>query len=218
MMEKSRIAVLIGRNGKTKKIIEELTKTKIEIDSESGDYNVKYNNENSESQKIDDNTLEEFNEILEELELDDLSLENLSFEPNFSIWLANTIIDAINIGFKPEKALKLIDDEYSFVKILLENIIGTSDKKLKRMVGRLIGERGKMRSAIEHFSGAHISIFPEKKVIGLIGDFSSLKIARKAVSMILEGLPHKVTLIYLQKKFQERKEEEFQQNWKPSFT
>ena len=46
-----------------------------------------------------------------------------------------------------------------------------------------------MRQSIEKYSTAFISIYENS--VGFIADFDSLKIAQKAVDMIIEGLPHK---------------------------
>ena len=103
------------------------------------------------------------------------------------------------------------------ISIVQKIPFGNSEKKNKRLMGRLIGEKGRMRNAIEQYSNVFMSIYPENKIIGLIGDYESLKIARKAVNMLLDGLPHYVVLNFLLKKSRERKEQEFQENWKPSF-
>ncbi len=217
MMNKDRLAVLIGKNGKTKEMIENLTHSIIEIDSETGIYSISPA-VNKMMNDSDEESNEDFvNEILEKADLDEISLKNMSYEPSFSVWMAKTIVEAINIGFKPEKAIKLLDQEYSFESISIERAVGNSEKKNKRMIGRIIGDKGQMREAIEKFSRAYVSIYPRKRIIGLIGDYESLKIARKAIKMLLQGLPHHVPMNFLQKKEQERKTEEFRQTWKPSF-
>lgn len=223
-MNKDRLAVLIGKNGRTKQRIEKLTHTKIEIDSSTGEYSVNPHNTPIKKPNDEKNSIGKDNEkadlvdeydLSEDEEINNSLLENANFEPSFSVWLAKNIIQAINIGFKPEKALKLLNSEFSLDVIPLEQILNNSEKRIKRMKGRIIGEKGKMRESIEKFSGANLSVY--NNLIGIIGDFESLKIARKSISMILEGLPHKVSLNYLQKKYRERKEQEFKETWKPTF-
>lgn len=211
MMNKDRIGVLIGQNGRTKDMIEELTGTRIVIDSATGEYQVEAleNAEKSINQK------EAIAENLEEDYEEDVNLETDINDSSFSKWIATKIINAINIGFKPEKAVKLLDSEYSLEIIDLNKSIGGSEKKLKRMKGRLIGRNGKMRESIEKYSGAHVSIYKTK--LGIIGNFDSSKIARKSVKMILEGLPHNVVFKFLQKKYKQQKEREFRENWTPTF-
>lgn len=188
---KDRLAVIIGKHGDTKKLLEQKTGTHINIDSESGEYQVtpnmeiKFPEENNEFQ-----------------------------DPNIRVFTAQTIINAINYGFNPIKALKLMDAEMIFELINLEQILGHSPSKLKRMKGRLIGDQGKFRQDLEKFSGANISIYG--KYIALIGDYEAIKTAKKAINMILQGAPHKTVLNYLYEEYQKKKQAEFTEMWKPT--
>lgn len=181
-----RIPVLIGQSGEIKKEIENLTGTKISVDSKTGDVdinqNVGYNDEN--------------------------------YNP-LNIFLAEKIINAIGRGFNPKKALLLLKPEKNFEIIKLDELVGRSQKRLKRMKGRIIGRNGEMRNKIERFSGALMSVFG--KTVSFIGDFWEVKTARKAISMILGGAPLNVVLNFLEKKFRERKKEEFRKTYKPEF-
>lgn len=218
MMNKDRLAVLIGKNGSIKRTIEKLTNTNIVIDSATGEYVITPVEISTETKNKDESSDPEYVEVLSDEDFEEILNENIDIAPSFSVWLAENIIQAINIGFKPKKAFKLLLQDYSIEKFYLEKIVGNSEKKNKRLMGRLIGEKGRMRNAIEQYSNVFVSIYPENKTIGLIGDFESLKIARKAVNMLLDGLPHHVVLNFLLKKSRERKEQEFQENWKPSFS
>jgi ribosomal RNA assembly protein len=191
-LSKDRIAVVIGKNGEVKKKIEEMTGTSITIDSETGEYNI-------ESVPVNQDTIE--NEFLNE-------------EGEFRKYQTKFVLDAINHGFNPEKALKLLDPELHLDVVNLEDVLGDNEKRLTRMKGRLIGESGKIRNSIEQFSSVNISIL--NKTVAVIGDFDSIKIAKKAITMIIQGSPHKTVLNYLQKEYQERKRMEFTSTWKPT--
>ncbi len=206
-MNKDRLAVLIGKNGITKKRIQYLTNTIIEIDSKTGDYTL----HPQETVEMDT----EIEKFLEQMDISPDTLKIYKESPNFGVWTAKKIIEAVNLGFKPEKAFKLVNQDYIFETISLEDAIGSSQKMIKRIKGRLIGEGGVMRSSIEKYSTAFISIYGN--FIGFIADFDSLKIAQKAVDMIIEGLPLKTVTIFLQKRHRERKEKEFHETWKPTF-
>lgn len=190
-LEKERIAVIIGKSGETKKMLEEKTGTKITINSESGEYLIEFD----PNAKMD-----ELNEKLE--------------SPEVRIYSTDQIIKAINYGFNPLKALKLVDAENIFDLIDLEDVLGHSDKKLTRIRGRLIGEEGKIRSAIEQFARVDISIY--KKYLAMIGSFESMKIAKKAINMLMQGAPHKAVLNYLHKEYEEQKREDMKSLWKPT--
>ncbi|MHA1453398.1 MAG: KH domain-containing protein [Promethearchaeota archaeon] len=206
-MNKDRLAVLIGKNGTTKKNVQYLTNTIIEIDSTTGNYTI----HPQENPVVDP----EFEKFLEQINISPDTLKVFKESPNFGLWTAKKIIEAVNIGFKPEKAFQLVNQDYIFETISLEVSVGSSQKMIKRIKGRLIGEGGVMRQSIEKYSTAFISIYDN--YVGFIADFDSLKIAQKAVDMIIEGLPHKTVITFLQKRHRERKEKEFHETWKPTF-
>lgn len=189
-LDKERMAVAIGKNGETKKKIEDLTGTLIKIDSTTGEFQVE---PNKEKMPIDE--------------------ESFPLDPSVRAFATINILKAIGFGFNPDKALKLLDPEYTIEIVDLEDILGHSDNKLTRIKGRLIGDKGKIRAAIEQFSDVHMSIY--NRYLSLIGDFEAIKLAKKAINMIIDGAPHKVVLTFLQKKYQEKKHEDFTQIWKP---
>ena len=186
-----RLPIAIGKNGITKKKIELLTGTKITIDSKTGDYRVEGDPDASPN---DDQT--------------DFDASGVR------VYTTNHILEAINFGFNPDKALKLLDGENLLEVIDLENILGHSEKRLKRIKGRIIGDHGKIRNSIEQFSGVFLSIY--KKHLALIGEFSSIKIAKKGINMIIQGSAHKTVLAYLQNEHQKKKQEDFTKIWKPT--
>ncbi|MHA1870800.1 MAG: KH domain-containing protein [Promethearchaeota archaeon] len=225
MLRKERLAVLIGRKGKTKELIEKLTNTKIIIDSKTGEYRIetrnklKNNGDNkntNQKSSIDDSLIEEIKRIYnkENLQQDEIE-EHLIQETSYGKWLAKNIIEAINLGFSPEKAIKLINPNYSLEVIDLERVIRGSKKRLNQIKGRIIGKNGLMRTNIEKFSRAFISVYDN--MVSIIGDYESNKVARKAINMILEGLPLNKVMKFLEKREQERKEQEFKENWRPVF-
>lgn len=191
MLSNDRIAVAIGTGGKTKEKLEYETGTFITIDSKTGEYQV------TPQPKPVNPDLPPFLE-----------------SPGVRIYTTRHILEAINIGFNPEKALKLIDPELMMEVIDLEKILGGSPNKLQRMKGRLIGDAGKIRQAIEKFALVDLSVYD--KYLAIIGGFSSMKIAKKAINMILQGSAHKTVLAYLHTEHQKRKQEEFTEMWKPT--
>ncbi|TFG24585.1 MAG: RNA-processing protein [Promethearchaeota archaeon] len=181
---KNRIAVVIGKNGETKKEIENTLGVQIDLDSKTG-----YCEINSK-------------------------IETPNYNP-LNVLTAGKILKAINRGFNPTKAMRLIDETNELEVFNLQKILGKSPKKIKRMKGRVIGRNGEMRQAIERYADCFLSVYG--KTISLIADYDNLQIARKAVSMILEGMPHHTVLKYLERKYNELKKEEFKQTYKPEF-
>ncbi|MCF2139013.1 MAG: KH domain-containing protein [Candidatus Lokiarchaeota archaeon] len=188
---KDRLAVAIGKNGETKKLLEDQTGTNITINSKTGEYHI--------------TAKKDF----------PISIENPEFQdPSIRVYTAQSILNAINYGFNPQKALKLLDAENIFELINLEQIVGHSERKLRRMKGRLIGDQGKIRQDIEKYSKVNLSIYG--KYLALIGEFDSIKIAKKAINMILQGAPHKTVINYLHEEYQKKKQQEFTEMWKPT--
>ncbi len=181
---KNRIAVIIGKNGETKREIEESLGVKINLDSESGDCEVRP------------------------------VIGHPKYNP-LNIFTAQKMINAINRGFNPIKVMKLLDETYDIEVFNLYSILGKSEKKIKRLKGRIIGRNGEMRKAIERFAESHVSVYG--KTVSIISDYENLQIARKAVSMILGGMPHHSVLKFLENKYNDKKKEEFKKLYKPQF-
>ena len=141
-------------------------------------------------------------------------LESSNYDP-LNTLTAQKIIIAINNGFNPVKAMKLLDENYDLEVFNLLNILGKSEKRIKRIKGRVIGRNGEMRKAIEKYSEAFISVYG--KTVSIITDYENLQIARKAVSMLINGMPHHTALKFLENKYNEKKKEEFRKLYKPEF-
>ena len=257
-LHEDRIAVLIGKKGSVKSLLERICMVSISIDSETGRYEItipdkvdssvpqkgtdkiaidleneedtEFDDEDEDSELFDETAQLSDEEDEEDLKFgyDSVSMKNLKFnlespevlelqktEDSYRIFITRRIIDAINYGFNPNKALKIIYPNVNLEVIDLEDKVGTSQKKLKRYKGRLIGENGKMRDFIEHYAGVHMSIF--RKYLALIGQPDKMMVAKKAVSMILTGSPHKTVISYLQTIYQKEKQDEIKENWKPVF-
>ena len=183
-LSKSRIPIVIGKEGEIKDRIEKALIVKINIDSKTGDC-----------------------EVLP-------VMDNLNHNP-LNIFTAQKIINAINRGFNPNKAIKLLEEPYDLEILNLLTILGKSDKRIKRMKGRIIGRNGEMRRAIEKFAECFISVYG--KTVSIIADYENLQVARKAVKMILNGMPHHSVIKFLEDKYKEKQKDEFRKVYKPEF-
>ena len=181
---KKRLAVLIGREGETKKNIENKLGVLINIDSKTGNCEI--------LPKPDDTNYIPLN-----------------------VFTAQKIVNAINRGFNPVKAMKLLEDNFELEIFNLLSIVGKSDKRITRIKGRIIGRNGEMRKAIEKFAESYVSVYG--KTISIISNYDNLQIARKAVAMLINGMPHHVVLKFLENKYNEKKKEQFRQIYKPEF-
>jgi ribosomal RNA assembly protein len=113
------------------------------------------------------------------------------------------VIQAVNRGFSPERAFKLLDDEDLLLEVIDLSGIADNPRQMDRLRGRVIGRDGRAREQIEHMTNIQISVMG--KTIALIGLPEQMKTARAAIDMLLEGAPHEAVFSYLEKKRQEAK-------------
>lgn len=113
-----------------------------------------------------------------------------------SVITASNIIKAINLGFSPDKAFMLLDQDMNLHIIDVYTLLKKRDENnLKRVLGRIIGEKGKAKRIIEETTGTTISIY--RNYIGVIGDFEGVYMADEAIKMLAKGLPHRVVYEHL---------------------
>lgn len=115
------------------------------------------------------------------------------------------IVRAIEYGFSPERAERLLSDDYSLHVIDLTAYVGKSDKDISRVKGRIIGEEGRTRKVIEETASVDLSIY--RHFVGMIGSYEGIVVASEAVKMLVSGSPHKSVYNYL---FAERRKKKME--------
>lgn len=120
-------------------------------------------------------------------------------------FIAKDIVKAIGRGFEPAVALRLLSDEYGFKLIDLRDHAG-SDKAIKRIMGRVIGEKGRTKEIIKEEVGADIACHGH--TIGIISKLETLDFALEAVFKLIEGSNHASVYAYLEKCRRKIKEDE----------
>ena len=106
------------------------------------------------------------------------------------------IIKAIARGFNPDVALKLLNEDYSFEIIPIEEF-SRNKKDLVRIRSRLIGTEGKARKSIEQLTGTDIMIYG--KTVCIIGKIENVLLARHGIINLLQGSKHGNVYSYLEK-------------------
>ncbi len=144
IITEERKAVLIGKEGKTKKEIEKRTGIKLQI----SDY---------------------------------VRIEG----PVEGLLKAQNIVQAINRGFSPRYAFRLLDDDCQLDVITLKD---ESENTRRRLFARIIGRGGIVRRNIENETGASISVYG--KTVSIIGLPEEIAAARQAIEALLEGKTH----------------------------
>jgi ribosomal RNA assembly protein len=115
------------------------------------------------------------------------------------------VVTAINRGFSPERAFSMLEDEDLLLDVIDLSGMAENPRQLDRIRGRIIGRDGKSREQIEHMTDTMISVFG--KTVALIGLPEQIKVAREAVEMILNGVPHEAVYSFLERKKREAKQE-----------
>lgn len=167
-----RVGVIVGRNGKVRKRIQQLTNVTLDIDSEGI-----------------------------------VTISNpVQSEDPIQAWKARDIVRAIARGFSPKNALTLIDEDMMLLVISLREAVGTSPNQLKRVAGRIIGENGRTRRAIEQITGTKVTVYG--RTVSIIGMEPGLDHARKAVEMLISGAPHSAVYSRLERSRREMNRQE----------
>ncbi len=170
-----RIGVILGKEGKIKRMIESSSDTIINVDSKTGLVVIKPTPQNEDPIKI---------------------------------WKARDIIKAIGRGFSPERAFKLLDDDFYLEIISLRDLLGNSKARIHRIRGRIIGERGKTKRIIEETTGTFVSVYGY--TTSIIGPYRELRIAKHAIEMLIQGAPHRTVYRYLEDQRRQMKIEDLE--------
>jgi len=111
---------------------------------------------------------------------------------------ASEVLKAIARGFSPERAFRLFqDDQFTFI-VDIRDYSGDSERAMMRLRGRVIGEEGKAREAIERETGTCISVYG--KTVTVIGTAEQLSVTREALDMLLKGSEHTTVYRFLERK------------------
>lgn len=129
-----------------------------------------------------------------------------------AVWRAKDITIAIGRGFSPKKSFRLLDEDEAMEVIDLTDFVGRSENALKRIRGRIIGENGKARRALEELTGANLSVYG--RTVSIIGEFDQLAVAKEAIMMFIHGAQHGTVYRFLHRKGKELKKARLEL-WKP---
>jgi len=108
---------------------------------------------------------------------------------------AQRMVDALNLGFSANKALKVLDEETAFIKINIKDYANT--KNLEVVRARLIGTHGKTKSTIEEITKCDVSIHDNE--VGIIGPAEIAENALTAITNIIKGTRQANAYRYLER-------------------
>jgi len=168
-----RLPVLIGSGGSVKKEIEERLNVSLKVDSGEGIVEITPRSDTSKS-----------------------------WDP-VNLFKARDVVEAIGLGFSPERALTLAQDEMVLSVIDLSPYTGKDKEDNTRIKARIIGTGGKTRRIIEET--AHVYVSVGHNTVAIIGSTGDVEAAREAVEMLINGAPHSSVYKFLDGYAQKRK-------------
>lgn len=102
---------------------------------------------------------------------------------------------AVALGFTPEQALLLENDDYALAVVDLKEYTDKPNH-LRRIKGRIIGEEGRARRTIENLAEVHMVV--GDSYVAILGKLEDVEIAKRAVEMLIEGKKHSTVYKYIQ--------------------
>lgn len=135
--------------------------------------------------------LKKFLEVKVEVN-EDIRIEG---EDPIHVLRAKEIFKAFGRGFDFDSSLDLVDEEFGLEIIELKYYAGKSKDRQMDLKGRVIGSGGKVKKDIEKDTDCKICIFG--KTVSIIGRWEDLRIAKKAIEMLLEGSMHSTVYKFL---------------------
>ena len=98
-------------------------------------------------------------------------------------FIALQVIEAINLGFSPGKALLLKNEEIILNKIHIKDL--TKRQDLERIRARIIGTKGKTLKTLNTLTNCHFSL--RDNDVGIIGNCEEVEEAIQAVTSLIQG-------------------------------
>jgi ribosomal RNA assembly protein len=121
-----------------------------------------------------------------------VEIENLG---NLKEYEAVEMFDAMALGFSAKAALLLKNPDYSFEKINMKARLRPTRRKVIK--GRMIGRKGKTVRIIKQLTDCDVKIFDN--MVGIIGKYESVKIAKLAIEKLLHGKHHEAVYRWLRR-------------------
>jgi len=109
--------------------------------------------------------------------------------------LAN-IVHAVNYGHSPEHAMQLENETFVIDTIDVKDYVKDS-RRLKVVMGRIIGKEGSTRKVVEDITKCSISV--KDHFVSVIGPYENTLLVHEALSMLIKGASHKSLYSYLER-------------------
>ncbi|MCU0799652.1 MAG: KH domain-containing protein [Candidatus Thermoplasmatota archaeon] len=108
------------------------------------------------------------------------------------------VLRALGRGFSPEHSLLLLKDDMYYEEFDIKDFSGKSRKRGEQVRSRLIGSDGRTRKLVEELTECLVSI--KGNTVGIIGDLEGVKVASKAIELLLSGSEHSTVYSFMERK------------------
>ena len=110
-------------------------------------------------------------------------------------YIAEKVLDAINLGFPLSIALTIKDEDFTFEVINIKDY--TKKKDFPRIRARIIGKNGKTLKTLNNLTNCNFEILNHD--VGIIGDAENIEGASQAVISLIQGAKQANVYSYLEK-------------------
>ena len=110
-------------------------------------------------------------------------------------YVAEKVIESLNLGFPLETALLIKDEDFTFEVLNIRDF--TKKKNYARIRARIIGKEGKTLRTLNNITNCHFEILD--KEIGIIGDAENIEAGRQAIISLIQGAKQANVYAYLEK-------------------
>ena len=117
-------------------------------------------------------------------------------EDSLAVMKASEVVRAIGFGFPKEEAFDLFRDESQMMVFDLSEAVPES--QLRRVCGRIIGEKGKTKKLLEKKLELHILVTGDR--VAGIGDPLRLQVLREVLEKLVRGATHASAYKHLDRK------------------
>lgn len=134
-------------------------------------------------------------------ETGEIAIDDHEVDDPFITFKIENVIRAIGRGFSPEKAFKLLNDNYDFFIFDIHDYVKKKSSHVHRVKARIIGKNGKTKRILEEITGSDISIYGH--TVAIIGNIYGMDIAKKAIDKLLNGSRHATVYRFIEQSMKE---------------
>lgn len=109
-------------------------------------------------------------------------------------FLAEKVVEAMDLGFITPTALQILEEDFMFEKINIKN--HTKRKDLERIRGRIIGIKGKTLGTLQSLTNCHLAL--KNNFVGIIGPAEWIENAQTAIISLIKGSKQANVYAYLE--------------------